>query len=232
MSLQDDFRRVYQKYGAEAIASVLGVPAPTVRRWAGKGKSAGIPKSREAEIKALEQIRRHEGYEEKALREMMSEAQRIGKLPKPSNYNKRRNGEKTTGQEASQQFTGFLNEALLLQIRNYLETVPLARSLPNWLANVQMSALASDGSIYVAAPSRVQVSHAEADDFIVSALESSGLQHSRSQAIESLISKLRQKIHDGNRYFVHAARFSTYQYKTEAESRERRSQKRHERRRK
>lgn len=229
MSIQDDFQRVYKKYGAEAIAQVLGVPAPTVRRWAGKGKSAGLPASRHAQIKALETIRQHEGYEEKALREMMSQAEKAGKLPKPHTYNKRRDGEKTTGQEASQKFTGFLNEALLLEIREYLETVPLARSLPNWLANVQISALASDGSIYVAAPSRFQVNHAEADDFIVSALESSGLQKSRSKAIESLVSKLRQKIHDGNRYFVHAARFSTYKYKTEEESRERRSRKRRER---
>lgn len=230
MSIQDDFARIYKKYGAEAIASVLGVPAPTVRRWAGKGKSAGIPKSRYAEISALEQIRRHEGYEEKALREMMSEAQRIGKLPKPSNYNKPRDGEKTTGQEASRKFAGFLNEALLLQIREWLENEPVSRGLPNWLANVQLSALASDGSIYVAAPSRVQVDHAEADDFVVSALESSGLQRTRQQSIDSLVGKLRAKLRDGNRYYIHSAGITTYRYKSEAESRERRSRKRRERR--
>jgi hypothetical protein len=217
-----DFQRVYKKYGAAAIGSVLGVPAPTVRRWA----SAGLPKSREREIAALEVIRRQEGYEEKALREMMSQARAAGKLPEPKTYNKRRDGEKTTGQEASQKITGFLNEALLLKIRSYLETVPLARSLPNWLASVEMSVLAGDSQIYVAAPVRFQVDHPEADDFIVDALESSGLRHSRAAAIDSVIGKLRDKLKTDGRFYVHAARFSTYQYKTPEESRERRTEKR------
>lgn len=220
-----DFKRVYKKYGAAAIASVLGVPTPTVRRW----NSAGLPKSREKAIATLEVIRRQEGYEEKALREMMSQAQEAGKLPKPRNFNKRRDGEKTTGYESSKTFKGFLSPAMLLKIRDYLETVPLARALPNWLASVQISALASDGSIYVAAPTRFQVDHPESDDFIVDALESSGLRHTRQAAIDSVISKLRQKLDTENRYYVHAARFSTYQYKTAEETKELRSQKRRER---
>lgn len=221
-----DFQRVYKKYGAVALGSVLGVPAATVRRWAGKGKSAGLPKSREKEIAALEVIRRHEGYEEKALREMMSQAKEAGKLPKPRTYIKKRDGEKTTGVESSKKITGFLSEALLLKIRHYLESVPLARSLPNWLASVEMSVLAGDSQIYVAAPVRFQVDHAEADDFIVDALESSGLQHSRSSAIDSVIGKLRDKLKTDGRFYVHAARFTTYQYKTPEESRERRTEKR------
>lgn len=222
-----DFHRVYKKYGAEAIGSVLGVPAATVRRWAGKGKSAGLPKSREKEIAALEMIRRHEGYEEKALREMMKEAQDMGKLPKPRTYNKRRDGEKTTGIEASKAMTGFLNEAMLLQIRSYLESEPLARSLPNWLVSVQMSALDSDGKIYV--KDRVQTSHDEADDFIVDALQSSGLQHSRKAAIDSTIAKLRKNMLSGGRYYVHGVSFSTYQYKSEDERRELHRSKRRQR---
>ncbi len=214
-----DFSRVYKKYGAEAIGSVLGVPAATVRRWAGKGKSAGLPKSREKEIAALEQIRRQEGYEEKALREMMREAQQAGKLPKPRTYIKRRDGEKTTGVESSKKFQGFLNEAMLLEIREHLEKVPLARSLPNWLASVQMSALDSDGKIYV--KDRFQTDHAEADDFIVDALQSSGLQRSRKAAIDSTIAKLRKNMLSGGRYYVHGVSFSTYQYKTQDESKER-----------
>lgn len=217
-----DFARVYAKYGATAIASVLGVPAPTVRRWAGKGKSAGLPASRYAEIAALEQIRRQEGYEEKALRELMSKAQEIGKLPKPREYVKRRDGEKTTGYESSKRFSGFLNEASLLAIRHHLETVPLAKGLPNWLASVQMSALASDSNIYIAAPVRVQVEHPEANDFVVSALESSGLQHSRQAAIDSVISRLREKMLTDSRYFIHGASFSTYQYKSPEEALEKR----------
>ncbi len=210
-----DFSRVYKKYGAQAIGSVLGVPAATVRRW----NSAGLPKSREREISTLEVIRRHEGYEEKALREMMREARTAGKLPKPRNYNKRRDGEKTTGIEASKRFQGFLNEAMLLEIRSYLENEPLARSLPNWLASVQMSALDSDGKIYV--KDRFQTGHAEADDFIVDALQSSGLQHSRKAAIDSTIAKLRKNMLSGGRYYVHGVSFSTYQYKTQDETRER-----------
>lgn len=227
-----DFQRVYKKYGAAAIGSVLGVPAATVRRWAGKGKSAGLPKSREKAIATLEVIRRQEGYEEKALREMMKQAQAAGKLPKPKNYNKRRDGEKTTGQEASQKISGFLSEALLLKVRHYLETVPLARSLPNWLASVEMSVLAGDSQVYVAAPVRFQVDHPEADDFIVDGLESSGLQHTRQAAIDSVIGKLRAKLGTDSRFYVHAARFSTYQYKSEEETRDLKRSKRKERYRK
>lgn len=217
-----DFQKLFLKYGANAIGSVLGVTASTVRRW----RSKGVPKARDREVSTLEVIRRQEGYEEKALREMMAQARVAGKLPTPKNYNKRRDGEKTTGQEASQKFSGFLSEAMLLSIRNYLETVPLARSLPNWLASVEMSVLAGDSAIYVAAPVRFQVDHAEADDFIVDGLESSGLQHTRRGAIDSVIGKLRAKLQTDGRFYVHAARFSTYQYKTEEESRERRREKR------
>ena len=215
-----DWLRVYKTYGAEAIGSVLGVPAATVRRWAGKGKSAGLPQSRHREIEALKTIRQHEGYEEKALKEMMAQARQAGKLPKPRNYSKRRDGEKTTGWETSQKFSGFLSPALLLEIRNHLETVPMARSLPNWLASVEMSVLARDQNIYVAAPVRFQVDHPEADDFIVDSLESSGLQHSRRAAIDSVIGKLRDKLRSDARFYVHGASFSTYQYKTEDETKE------------
>ncbi len=207
-----DFSRVYKKYGATAIASVLGVPAATVRRW----NSAGLPKSRVKEIAALETIRRHEGYEEKALREMMSQARAAGKLPTPKTYNKRRDGEKTTGWEGSQRFSGFLSEAMLLQIRHYLESVPLARALPNWLATVQMSVLDGDGQVYV--KDRFQTDHPEADDFIVDAVVSSGLQHSRQNAINSIFGKMRDKLHTGARFFVHGVSFSTYQYKTQEET--------------
>lgn len=220
-----DFQRLFSKYGATAIASVLGVVPSTVRKW----RTKGVPKTREREVSTLETIRRQEGYEEKALREMMAQAQQAGKLPKPKSYSKRRDGEKTTGYESSKVFKGFLNEAMLLQIRYYLETVPLQRALPNWLASVEMSVLAGDTAIYVAAPVRFQVDHAEADDFIVEALESSGLQHSRKEAIDSVIGKLRSKLSSDARFYVHAARFSTYQYKTEDEQRELRSRKRRER---
>jgi len=223
---QADWLRVYKTYGAEAIGSVLGVPAATVRRWAGKGKSAGLPQSRYREIEALETIRQHEGYEEKALKEMMAQAREAGKLPKPRNYSKRRDGEKTTGWETSQKFSGFLSPALLLQIRNHLETVPMARSLPNWLASVEMSVLAGDQTIYVVDQGRFQVDHPEANDFIVDALESSGLQHSRRAAIDSVIGKLRDKLKSDARFYVHGVSFSTYQYKTEDETKELRRERR------
>lgn len=217
-----DFQRLFSKYGATAIASVLGVVPSTVRKW----RTKGVPKARESEVSTLETIRRQEGYEEKALREMMSQAQAAGKLPTPKSYNKKRDGEKTTGYESSKVFKGFLSEAMLLQIRHYLETVPLQRALPNWLASVEMSVLAGDTAIYVAAPVRFQVEHPEADDFIVEALESSGLQRTRREAIDSVIGKLRSKLSSDARFYVHAARFSTYSYKTEEEARELRNRKR------
>lgn len=218
-----DFQKLFTKYGANAIGSVLGVTASTVRRW----RTKGVPKARNREVSTLEVIRRHEGYEEKALREMMAQARAAGKLPSPKNYNKRRDDEKTTGIEASQKFQGFLSEAMLLQIRSYLESVPLARSLPNWLVTVQMSALDSDGKIYV--KDRYQTDHPESDDFIVDAVQSSGLQHSRRVAIDSTISKLRGNLMSGGRFYVHGVSFSTYQYKTEEESRELRARRRRER---
>jgi hypothetical protein len=160
---------------------------------------------------------------------MMAQAQAAGKLPTPKTYSKRRDGEKTTGWESSKVFKGFLNEAMLLQIRHYLETVPLQRGLPNWLASVEMSVLAGDTAIYVAAPVRFQVDHSEADDFIVEALESSGLQHSRKDAIDSVIGKLRAKLSTDARFYVHAASISTYQYKTEDERKELNTRKRRSR---
>ena len=218
-----DFKRVYAKYGARAIASVLGVPAPTVRRWA----SAGLPKSRQAEIATLEQIRRHEGYEEKALREMMRLARAEKQLPTPRNYNKRREAEHTTGQESSQKFSGFLNEAMLLEIRHHLETVPLARGLPNWLAAVEMSVFGD--AQHTSGQTMMQVDHPEADDFVLSAIQSSGLYHSRQAAINSVIGKLKSKLNTDSKYFIHGVSFSTYQYKNEEEERELRRRRRKER---
>ncbi len=209
-----DFQRLFSKYGARSIGSVLGVTPSTVRRW----RTKGVPAARDREVSALETIRRQEGYEEKALREMMSQARKAGKLPTPENYSKRRDGEKTTGWESSQRIAGFVNEALLLKLRHHLETVPLARSLPNWLATVQMSVLDGDGQVYV--KDRFQTDHPEADDFIVDAVQSSGLRHSRSGAINAIIGKLREKMHTGARFYVHGVSFSTYQYKTPDETKE------------
>ena len=222
-----DFQRVYKKYGPTAIGSVLGVPAATVRRWAGKGKSAGLPKSREKDIAALETIRQHEGYEEKSLREMMRLAKREGQLPTPRNYNKRREAEHTTGYESSQTFSGFLNEAMLLEIRHHLETVPLARGLPNWLASVQMSVFGE--AQHTSNQTILQVEHPEADDFVLSAIQSSGLFHSRQAAINSVIGKLRGKLNTDSKYFIHGVSFSTYQYKNEEEEKELRRRRRKER---
>ncbi len=219
-----DFSRVYKKYGASAIASVLGVPAATVRRWAGKGKSAGLPKSREKEIAALESIRKHEGYEEKALREMMRLARAEGALKTPRNYNKRREGEKTTGQESSQKFSGFLDEHMLLEIRHHLENVPLARALPNWLASVQMSVFGD--AQHTSNQEMMQVDHPDAGEFVLSAIQSSGLYHSRQASINSLIGKLRGKLNTDSKYYIHGVSFSTYQYKNEEEARELRRRKR------
>ena len=220
-----DFQKLFAKYGANNIGSILGVTASTVRRW----RTGGVPVKREREVKTLEAARLKEGYEEKSLREMMSEAQAAGKLPKPKNFLKRRDGERTTGYESSKTFKGFLSTKMLLEIRHHLETVPLQRALPNWLASVQMSVLAGDTAIYVASPVRFQVDHPEANDFIVEALESSGLQHSRREAIDSIIGKLKSKLDSDARFYVHAASFSTYQYKSQEEARELATRRRKER---
>ena len=89
--------------------------------------------------------------------------------------------------------------------------------------------LAGDTQIYVASPVRFQVDHPEADDFIVEGLESSGLQHTRREAIDSVIGKLRSKLSSDARFYVHAARFSAYRNKTENEQIDFRSKKSRER---
>lgn len=209
---------VYKQYGAASIGSVLGVPAATVRRWAGKGKSAGLPASRVREIETLVQIRRHEGYEEKVLREMMQLAKEAGKLPRVKSYSKRREGLQTTGYEVSKPGSGMLNEATLLRLRRQLELESVAKGLPNWIASVQMSVLASDTQVYLPGKEMVQVDHPEANDFVLSAIGTSGLQHSRRDAIDALIGDLRARMKDGARYFIHGSYFSTYEYKTPSET--------------
>lgn len=210
---------VYKQYGATAIGSVLGVPAATVRRWAGSGKSAGLPKSREREIETLIAIRRHEGYEEKSLREMMKLAQKAGKLPRVKNYSKRRDGEKTTGFEVSQSGGGMLNEATLLQLRNHFASASLAKGLPNWLASVTVSAFMDEAERAGSADVRYQVDHDDANNFVVESIVSSGLASSRKEAIESVVSKLRQKMNDSDsRFYLHGSYITTYEYKTPSES--------------
>ncbi len=39
--------------GTKALAAELGIPAPSLRRMLGKGKSSGIPKAREQQIKRI-----------------------------------------------------------------------------------------------------------------------------------------------------------------------------------
>lgn len=210
---------VYKKYGAASIGSVLGVPAATVRRWAGKGKSAGLPASREREIETLSKIRRHEGYEEKALREMMQLAKEAGKLPKVKSYAKRRDGERTTGYEVSRPGSGMLNEATLLQLRNHLEKTKMAKGLPNWLASITVSAYVGEAERAGSADVRYQVEHDDANNLVVESIVSSGLSGSRKEAIESVVTKLRQKMRDGDaRFYIHGSYFSTYEYKTPGET--------------
>ena len=221
-----DFAKLYKKYGASALAQVFGVPTPTVRRW----KSAGLPKSREAVAQSLEVIRRHEGYEEKALREMMSEAQQAGKLPKVKSYSKFRNGEKTTGYEFSKPGKAFLNPASLLNLVDTLESESMAKGLPNWLASVTVSAFVEESEKAGSADVRYQVDHPDANNFVVESIVSSGLQGSRRDAIGELTRKLREKMSESEaKFYLHGVYFSTYRYKSERESLDLRSERRRKR---
>jgi hypothetical protein len=218
-----DFERLYKKYGALSIAQVLEVSPSTVRRW----RRSGVPKTREVSLKTLEVVRRHEGYEEKALREMMTLAMKMGKLPKVRNFAKRRDGERTTGFEVSKREKGFLNEASLLQLTSHLKKAKMAKGLPNWLASISISAYVDEAERAGSADVRIQVDHEDANNFVAESIISSGLQSNRKEAIESIVSKLRQKMHESDaRFYIHGSYFSTYEYKSATETRDLKSRRR------
>lgn len=218
-----DFERLVKKYGATAIASVLEVSPQTVRRW----RRTTVPKAQETHVKSLETIRRHEGYEEKSLREMMSLARGMGKLPKVRNYAKRRDGERTTGFEVSRSSKAMLTEASLLQLANHLETSKMAKGLPNWLASVTVSAFVDESERAGSGDVRVQVEHSDTDQFVVESIVSSGLQSNRKEAIKEIVGKLRQKMKDSDaRFYIHGSYFSTYKYKSPDETRDLRAERR------
>ncbi len=220
------FAALYKKYGAAAIASIFGVPAPSVRRWASKG----YPKHLERQLDALETVRRHEGYEEKALREMMALAEESGKLPKVKNYSRKRDGKHTTGYEVSRADHGFLNEASLLKLRTHLEKTPLSKGLPNFLASVTLSAFVEEVEKGLYMGKIVQVDHPDANQFVSDAVISSGLRSSRQEMIDGLISSLRQKMKESDaKFYLHGSYMSNYQYKTTQEERDLRTNKRKQR---
>lgn len=212
-----EFASLYKKYGAAAIASVFGVPTPSVRRWA----SQGPPKHLYRSLELLETAHRQEGYEEKSLREMMRLAEEQGKLVKVKNYSRRRDGEKTTGYEVSKRDVGFLNEATLLKLRHHLETEKVAKGLPNWLASVTVSAFIEEAEKGLYMGKIVQVDHPDANQFVSEAIISSGLQDTRQEMIDSLIKALRLKSKESDaKFYLHGSYLSTYKYKTESETRE------------
>lgn len=218
-----EFAAIYKKYGAAAIASVFGVPAPSVRRWASKGPPSHLDSS----LRMLEQARRHEGYEEKALREMMSLAEEQGKLIKVKNYSRKRDGERTTGYEVSRADHGFLNEATLLKLRHHLETAKLAKGLPHYLASVTVSAFVEEAEKGLYMGKIVQVDHEAANQFVSEAIISSGLRGSRQEMIDGIIASLRQKMQESDaKFYLHGSYMSTYQYKTEQESKDLQTQRR------
>lgn len=220
------FTRLLKKYGAPAIASILEVNPQTVRRW----KREGVPAKRATQVKLLDVAKRHEGYEEKSLREMMRLAEDAGKLPKPKNFSRRRDGEKTTGYEVSKVNQGFLNEATLLKLRHTLETQKLAKGLPNWLASVQVSAFVEEAEKGLYMGQIVQVDHPDANQFVSDAIISSGLHGNRQQMIDSLIGSLRKKMRESDaKFYLHASYMSTYQYKSADDRKELQTRKRKKR---
>jgi hypothetical protein len=178
----------------------------------------------------LEQAQRQEGYEEKSLREMMALAEEDGKLPKVRNYARRRDGEKTSGWEVSREGLGFLNEATLLKLAHHLETQQMSRGLPNWLASVTLSAFSEDVEKGLYTGKLVQVDHPDANQFVTEAIMSSGLQGSRKEMIEGLLSSLRQKMRESDaKFYLHGSYMSTYEYKTTADVSDRARRKRKKR---
>lgn len=209
------WQTLYKKYGANALAQVFGVPTPTVRRW----NSVGLPKSREKTAESLETIRKHEGYEEKSLREMMRLARDEGKLPRVKSYSKRRDGEKTTGYEFSKPGKAFLDTSSLLSLTHELESERMVKGLPNWLASVTVSAFVDEAERAGSSDVRYQVDHPDANNFVLESIVSSGLQGSRKDAIKALTAKLRDKMSDSEaKFYLHGVYFSTYKYKTPRES--------------
>lgn len=191
-----------------------------MRRW----KQNGVPKARDSQVKLLDVAKRHEGYEEKSLREMMALAEQAGKLPSIKNSAKRRDGEKTTGYEVSRKGTGFLNEASLLKLRRHLETQPMQRGRTKWLATISVSAFVEEVEKGLYIGKMIQVDHPDHNQFVSDALISSGLQSSRQEMIESTIAALRLKMRETDaRFYLHGSFMSTYDYKTEGEQREKRT---------
>lgn len=213
-----EFAKLYKRYGAASIASVFGVPTPSVRRWA----SQGPPLHLDAQLRLLSVATRQEGYEEKALREMMALAEEQGKLPRVKNYSRKRDGEKTTGYEVSKEGHGFLNETTLLKLRHHLETTKLARGLPNWLASVTLSAFVEEAEKGLYTGKMVQVDHPDANQFVTEAIISSGLQSSRAEMIDGIISALREKMLESDaKFYLHGSYLSTYEYKSQADAQDR-----------
>ena len=221
------FTRLLGKYGASAIASILEVHPQTVRRW----KRDGVPAARASQVKLLDVAKRHEGYEEKSLREMMSLAEEAGKLAKVKNYARRRNGERTTGYEVSRANQGFLNEASLLKLRKHLESQKMAKGLPNWLASVTVSAFVEEVEKGLYMGNIVQVDHPDANQFVSDAVLSSGLHGSRQEMIDAMIGTLRAKMRESDaKFYLHGSYMSTYEYKSAQESRDLQSERRRRRR--
>lgn len=183
-----------------------------------------MPKARDSQVKLLDVAKRHEGYEEKSLREMMALAEQAGKLPSIKNSAKRRDGEKTTGYEVSRKGTGFLNEASLLKLRRHLETQPMQRGRAKWLATISVSAFVEEVEKGLYIGKMIQVDHPDHNQFVSDALISSGLHSSRQEMIESAIAALRLKMRETDaRFYLHGSFMSTYDYKTEGEQREKRT---------
>ncbi len=203
------------------------MPTPSVRRWA----SQGYPKHLAGQLDLLETARRHEGYEEKSLREMMKLAEEEGKLIKVKNYSRKRDGEKTTGYEVSHADHGFLNEASLLKLRVHLEKASVARGLPHWLASVTVSAFVEEAEKGLYMGKIVQVDHPDANQFVSEAIISSGLQDTRQGMIDAMINGLRKKMRESDaKFYLHGSYLSTYKYKSEQESRDLQTERRRDRR--
>jgi hypothetical protein len=106
----------------------------------------------------------------------------------------------------------------------------MSRGLPNWLASVTLSAFSEDVEKGLYTVKLVQVDHPDANQFVTEAIMSSGLQGSRKEMIEGLLSSLRQKMRESDaKFYLHGSYMSTYEYKTTADVSDRARRKRKKR---
>lgn len=202
-----DFTRLLKRYTAKVLASVMQVHPQTVRRW----RRTGIPVVRQASLDALAKAKRHEGYEEKTLRELMA----LKPVKPTRKSNRPHDGARTTGHKVNIPIAGFFGTQIFLKVKDKLTSEPM-RGEKRWMATATFSAL-SDAMQVGYKEVRIQVKHPEANSFVLSAVLSSGVQSTKAAVISDLISQMAKLYTDNrSRFYLHSVQLYTYRFKSEA----------------